>query len=324
VTSLQGVEKIDIFTHILPPKYNEALDKKAKHTFYQELNRPVPALSDLDARFRIMDRYEGVKDVLTVGSPPLEMVVDVTTATELARMANDEMAELVAKYPDRFVAAVACLPMNDIDAALRETDRAVRELNFKGVQIYSPSNGKPLDSPEFMALYEKMSKYDLPIWIHPLRDRDIPDYVGEEHSRHALFMSIGWPFETSLGMCRLVFSGVLEKYPNIKFITHHCGAMIPFFGQRIGIHPRKWLSKLPIEYLRMFYGDTAVHASIPALTCGYDFFGADHMVFGTDMPYVSAEIIDQTIAAVGSMEMPDSDRNKIFKGNASRLLLLPE
>ena len=176
--SFRGEEKIDIFTHILPIKYREALDKKSKDTFYQEINRPVLELSDLDARFRVMDKFEGVKQVLTIASPPLEMVVDEASALDLARIANDEMAELVNKYPDRFIAAVGCLPMNNMDAALIEADRAIKELAFKGVQIYTPTNGKPLDSPEFMALYEKMSGYDLPIWIHPARDRDFPDYSG--------------------------------------------------------------------------------------------------------------------------------------------------
>ena len=320
-------EKIDIFTHILPPKYREALDKKAKYSFYQELNNLTPTLSDLDTRFRVMDRYEGLRHVLTIATPPLESVVDPTTATELAQMANDMMAEIVAKYPDRFVAAVACLPMNNIDAALKETDRAIRELNFKGVQVFTPTNGKPLDSPEFMALYDKMSEYDLPIWIHPVGDREVPDYEGENHSRYGLWMLIGWPYETTAAMARLVFSGVLERYPNIKFITHHCGAMVPFFAQRIGAWGRQWLSRSPVEYLRMFYGDTATNGSVPALMCGYTFFGADHILFATDMPYgdrdrEGGKTTEQTISAVEAMDIPDLEKKKIFEGNAKRLLLL--
>jgi predicted TIM-barrel fold metal-dependent hydrolase len=320
-------EKIDIFTHILPPKYREELDKKAKHTIYEKLNNLSPTLSDLDTRFRVMDRYEGLKHVLTLAVPPLESVVDPRSATELAQMANDRMAELVAKYPDRFVAAVACLPMNDMDAALRETDRAIRELNFKGVQVFTPTNGKPLDGPEFMALYDKMSEYDLPIWIHPVGDDNAPDYEGESHSRHGLWMSIGWPYETTAAMTRLVFSGVLERYPNIKFITHHCGAMVPFLAQRIGSWQRHSLSKSPVEYLRKFYGDTATNGSIPSLLCGLAFFGADHILFGTDMPYGDKEgskTTEQTISALEAMDIPDVEKKKIFEGNAKRLLRLAD
>jgi aminocarboxymuconate-semialdehyde decarboxylase len=324
MTGSHTLEKIDIFTHVLLPRYKEALDKKAKYTFYNELNNLAPTLSNLDDRFQIMDRYEGLKQVLTIASPPLEMVFDVSSAIELAKIANDEMAEIVVRYPDRFAGAVACLPMNNIDAALVETDRAIKDLNFKGVQIYTPANSKPLDSPEFMDLYMKMCNYNLPIWIHPVRDRTNPDYAGESHSRHAVFQSIGWPYETTVAMCRLVFSGVLDKYPDIKFITHHCGAMLPFFAQRIGSSRRKWLSKSPIEYFKMFYGDTAVHGSLPAIMCGHAFFGTDHLVFGTDMPYVGVEVIDQTLDAIDSMDISDSKKKQIFKSNAQKLLGLAE
>jgi predicted TIM-barrel fold metal-dependent hydrolase len=122
-------------------------------------------LTDRDARLRILDEFEDMVQVLSVTVPPLEEIVNPEEAAELARIANDEMAELVNKYPNRFVGAVAGLPMNDVDAALRETDRAIKDLKFKGVQIASSINGKPLDRPEFLGLYEKMAQYDLPIWI---------------------------------------------------------------------------------------------------------------------------------------------------------------
>ncbi len=327
MTGQKRAEMIDIFTHILPPKYKDELDKRARHSFLHEQNSHTPALWDIEARFRIMDKHEGLKHVLTVALPPLEYVVDSKDAIDLARIANDEMAELVTKYPDRFIAAAACLPMNNIDAALQETERAIKELNFKGVQVFTPVNGRPLDSLEFMPLYKKMSEHDLPIWIHPVRDRDHPDYSGENHSRYGLFMAIGWPYETTAAMGRLVFGGVLEKYPDIKFITHHCGGMLPFFIQRIGVSGRPWLSKPSIEYFKKFYGDTALNGSIPALLCGYAFWGADHLVFGTDMPYGGTErgnTTEITISDVEAMDLSDSDKVKILSGNAKKLLRLPE
>ena len=226
-------EKIDIFCHILPPRTKEVLFKKARSCNYIDTDNTRPALFDLDRRFRAMDHFEGLRQVLTLGLPPLEYVLSPADAADLARMANDEMAELVSRYPDRFVAAVAGLPLNDIDASLRETERAIRDLKFKGIQIFSSINGKPLDRDEFMPLYEMMAGYDLPLWIHPARDKTVPDYADEPYSKFTLFTAFGWPYETTLAMARLVFSGIPERFSTLKFITHHCGAMIPFFYKRV-------------------------------------------------------------------------------------------
>src|SRR4030042_455030 len=175
--------KIDVFPHILPKKYKEALYKIAPSGFYiQNVIETLPTLFDLEHRFRIMDKFKGLMQVLTLSSPPVEGIADSEKAVDLAKLANDEMAELVLKYPDRFAAAVACLPMNNMDATLKEVDRAINDLRFRGVQINTPINDKPLDSPEFMPLYEKMAKYNLPIWIHPERPSDFTDYRTEKRS----------------------------------------------------------------------------------------------------------------------------------------------
>ncbi len=330
--------KIDVFPHIIPPKYKEALYKKMPPNAPQrEIIDSFPSLYDLDIRFRILDKYEGLVQVLTIASPPLEDVVTPGDAVELAKIVNDEMAELVAKYPDKFIAAVACLPMNDIDATLKEVDRAITELGFRGIQIHSDINGKPLDSPEFMPLYEKMSHYDLPILLHPeIRTGKAADYPNETESKYLINLIFGWPYRTTLAMTRLALGGVLEKYPNLKVVTHHCGAMVPYFAERIpvsfmsremrGFRYEPRLTKPPIDYYRMFYADTAVYGNTPALMCGYAFFGADHMLFGTDMPYDTEfgdMFIRQTIAAIEQMDIPDSDKKKIFEDNARKLLRLP-
>ena len=316
---------IDIFTHILPPKFWTALDSKAISTVHRELNAPAPALLDLDKRFRMMDRFEGLKQVLTVVNPPLEMVVDAKTAVELAKLANDEMAELIVKYPERFVSAAACLPMNDVDAALKEADRSVRELNFGGVQLFTPIDNKPLDRPEFMPLYEMMSDFDLPIWIHPTREPNTPDYMGEEKSRYSLFVSIGWPYETTKAMVRLVFSGIFDKYTNLKFITHHCGAMVPSLWTRLstkrgGCEEGEGLKKPVEDYFKGFYADTALRGNVPGLMCGYAFFGEEHLVFGTDAPFGGEEVYAKNIAAIDKMSIPSTAKNKISSENAKRLL----
>jgi predicted TIM-barrel fold metal-dependent hydrolase len=329
---------IDVYPHILPPKYKEALYKKLPpNSFDRKQADAFPSLTDLDIRFRIMDKYEDLVQVLTLGSPPIHDFVGPEDALELVRIANDEMAELVVKYPDRFVSAIASLPLNYMDAALRETDRAIGDLRFRGIQISTDVNGKPIDSPEFMPLYEKLSYYDLPILLHPRRANTVSDYPEESESKYGTFITFGWPYETTVAMTRLVFSGVFEKYPNLKVITHHCGAMVPYFAERIalvtdnremrmGFRYEENLTKHPLDYYRMFYGDTALCGSTPALMCGYAFFGADHILFGTDMPYdnqLGDRFIRETILSVKQMDIPEPQRKQIFQDNARRLLRLP-
>ncbi len=329
--------KIDIFCHIIPMKYKEALYRASQTDFYlKDSMEATPTLYDLDHRFRVMDKFEGLMQVLNVASPPVEVVADPQKAADLARLANDEMAELVYKHPDRFAAAVACLPLNNLDAALQETDRAIRDLKFRGVQVYTPVHDKPIDLPPFLALYEKMSSYNLPIWIHPMRTIQYPDYRTEDRSMYRTFCVFGWPYETTVAMNRLVFSGVLEKYPHLKFIAHHGGGMVPFFEHRIiGHHDlmelrnkeyKRELTQAPIDYFKKFYLDTAVSGSMAALMCAYAFAGPDHLLFGTDNPYDSQlgeRFLRETIHAINQMTISDSEKKMIFQDNARKLLRLP-
>jgi predicted TIM-barrel fold metal-dependent hydrolase len=331
--------KIDVFNHMIPPKYKDALFKKMKPNAYtRRLINAFPSLFDLDVRFRIMDKYDGLLQVITTGAPPPEDIAKPKDAGDLARIANDEMAELVIKYPDRFPAAAACLPMNDMDATMKEVERTITELGFRGVQIHSDINGKPLDSPEFMPLFEKMAQYNLPILLHPqIRTNQVPDYPGEKESYHMIHILFAWPYQTTVAMVRLAMGGIFEKYPNLKIITHHCGAMVPFFEQRINVGYMSHLSRMgfkhesvltrrPIEYFKMFYGDTALYGSAPGLACGYAFFGADHIVFATDMPY-DPQLGDiytrETIRAVEELDITEEERKKIFSENARKLMRLP-
>jgi aminocarboxymuconate-semialdehyde decarboxylase len=217
--------------------------------------------------------------------------------------------------------------LNDVDASLREAERAVKDLKLKGIQVFSSVNGKPLDRPEFMALYEKMAQYDLPIWLHPARDTSVPDYADEQSSKYLLPVSFGWPYETTLAMARLVFSGVMDRYPNIKFVVHHCGAMIPFFYKRIPqpAPPGAKLNKPSVEYFKSFYVDTVLNDNTAALMCGHAFFGADKMLFATDYPYPAVKgdtVVADVIKGVGLMNVTDAEKTNIFSKNARRLLKL--
>ncbi len=290
--------KIDIFCHIVPPKYADGVERLTQlGPHIREFMASIPTLSDFEHRFRIMDKYGGYVQVLSIG---FHSVMYGDKAAELAKIGNDDIAELISKYPDRFVAGMASLPMNDIDATLAEADRAINELNLSGVLLWTDRDRTPLDAPQLMPLYEKMSQYDLPIWIHPTRGVKAADYSSEMESKYRIFSTFGWPYETTVAMARLVFSGVLEKYPNLKLITHHCGAMVPYFADRIVSHCDlheigKDLKKHPIEYFRMFYNDTALSGGTSSLMCAYDFCGAEHLLFATDMPH-DIELGNQNIA----------------------------
>jgi predicted TIM-barrel fold metal-dependent hydrolase len=323
--------KIDIFCHITPPKFLEALKKKISPQVFDRLpSKFLPTLSDLDIRFRILDSYEGMEQVLSLANPPIELIAEPAVAAELSQIVNDEMAELVAKYPDRFLGAVACLPMNDPEAALREVDRAIKDLHLKGIQIFSSVAGKPLDAAEFMPLYEKMAQYDLPIWIHPIIE-SVPGADPAEAMDHIAFQIA---YRSTTAMTRLVYSHVFDKYPKIKLITHHCGSTIPYFANRVlvsydMVKMRKeadhGFRKPILDYYKMFYADTALHGNVPAMTCGYHFFGADHILFGTDMPFdaeLGAWSVRKTVDSIERIELTDAERKKIFEDNARVLLRL--
>jgi aminocarboxymuconate-semialdehyde decarboxylase len=333
---------VDVFSHILTPRYLRERNARAGSGFgtqYARYWQANPGLTDLDVRFRVMDRYPDVTQILTQAGPNVESITTPADAVDCARIANDELAELVAKHPDRFVTACACLPMSDVDAALKEMERAICELGFRGVEMFTDINGRPLDDPIFLPLFDRMQAFDLPILLHPRRTNTTADYPGEERSKFLVYTNFGWPFETSLAMARLAFGGILERFPRLKIITHHAGGMIPFFHKRIELawsfnvermgyqYDGQTLTRPPLDYYRMFYCDTAIQGNTPALMCAYDFFGADHMVFATDTPYddeLGARVYRETIPAVQAMSIDDESRRRIFSGNARRLFRLNE
>jgi predicted TIM-barrel fold metal-dependent hydrolase len=331
---------IDAYNHILPKKYQETLEKKApdRDTTLPSSNwsKTVTPLLDLEARFRVMDAFDEYIQVITVAAPPAYSIAPPPLAVELCKIANDELAELVHKYPDRFAAGVATLPMNDPEAAVAEAERAIKDLRLRGVEIFTDILGKPLDSLDFIPLYEKMEEFGRPIYIHPRRLMTKPDYEGEEFSKYRLWTKLGWPYETGLAMCRLVYSGVMEKFPGLKIITHHSGGIIPYLAGRLdwaddvnetlmGLRDID-LKEHALAYFRRFFFDTAVSGNTGALQCTHLFAGSDQMLFGTDVPFGSQlgrRLIRQAIEAVEGMGLSDAEKRKIFQDNAIKLLRLP-
>jgi uncharacterized protein len=333
--------KIDIFPHIYPKRFADRIAALSRPGLeMQRRFREVPVLTDLDLRFRIMDNYEGYVQVLTLCSPPLEALGSGHETPELARLANDGMAELVEKYPERFPGFVASMPMNNSDAALKEIDRAVSQLNATGIQIFSNVNGRPLDEPEFQPLFARMAELNLPIWLHPTRGPSFPDYHTERRSRYDLWWVFGWPYETSIAMARLVFSGIFDRHPDLMVITHHLGAMVPYFEGRAGFGLDQLgsrtedtddgmalarLQRRPLDYFRMFYADSALFGARAGVECGLAFFGADRILFGTDMPFDPEKgpgFIRETIRSIEEMRVSREEKIKIYEGNARRLMKL--
>lgn len=335
--------KLDIFPHIFPLTYFERMKQIAERNpaLAAQIKRwlHIPVLWDLDARMRMMDKFKDYKQILTLSMPAIEFLAGPKDAPELARLANDGMAEICAKYPDRFPAFVASLPMNNVPASLEEMDRAIGKLGARGIQIFTNVNGRPLDEPEFFPIFERMTKkYDLPIWVHPTRTAKFADYATEEKSKYEIWWLFGWPYETSAFMARLVFSGMMEKLPDLRIITHHLGAMAPFFEARIGLGMDqlgartsdedyglilKRMGRRPVDFFKMFYADTSINGSVAAIRCGLDFYGTERVMFGTDCPFDpegGPMFIRETIRALDSLDMKEDDRRKIYFGNALRLL----
>jgi predicted TIM-barrel fold metal-dependent hydrolase len=329
------MRKIDAFAHILPPNYLDRLDRHLAATmppaqlrYYREgVFRYDDALTDLDARWRAIEPFDDYAQVLVLAVPPIEEIGPPAVAAEFARLANEEMARLVRSFPDRFVGFAAALPLNDVDAALRELDRAVGELGALGAQVYSNVLGMPLDDARFEPLLARLESLNRTAWLHPTRNATWSDYRSEGESNYGLWWSLGWPFETAAALARLVYSGVMERHPRLKVLAHHGAGMVPHFSARLGMGPgyrqvKDTLARPPLDYFRRFYADTALFGSSHAVRCVLDFFGPDHVLFGTDMPLGPSNAVQATIADIEASEASEERRAAIFAGNAARLLLL--
>jgi uncharacterized protein len=334
------MRRLDVFNHIFPePYFRRMLEVAADFKDIGKRMRNIPMLVDLDERFRVMDRFDGYQQVLSIATPPIEVFAGAA-APELARIANDGMAELAARYPDRFPAFIASLPLNDAEAASLELERAVTHLGARGVQLYTNVRGRPISEPAFRPLFEAMAAFDLPIFLHPYRGADVADFAGERTSLYEIWWTFGWPYETSAAMARLVFDGLFDRLPHVKIVTHHMGAMVPFFEGRVGpgwdqLGARtsdvdysgvlRGLKKRPLDYFRMFYADTALFGAYDATVCGLRFFGPDRVLFASDAPFDPEKgpmYIRDTIAIVDRLPITDAERERIYWQNAAAMLKL--
>lgn len=333
--------KLDIFNHIWPKAYYDKLvSVSGTPTNITMRSEQVPMMTNLDERFRVMDKFDDYAQILSLASPALEYLAGPTEAADLGKIGSEGMAELCQKYPDRFPGFIATVPMSNPDRLVEDAKYAIDQLGASGVQIFTNVAGKPLDCPEFQPIFDYMAEIDLPIWMHPARGANSSDYLSEEKSLYEIWWTFGWPYETSAAMARLVFSKLFDRHPELKVITHHGGGMIPFFEGRVGAGQDqlgartsdvdyqallKELKKRPLDYFKMFYADTATFGSKMATLSAIDFFGADQVVFASDAPFDPEKgpmYIRETIKILDTIDISEEDRAKIYHKNAQKLLKL--
>ena len=328
--------KIDIFNHLFPQTFFDRYIEKGLPDIGKRV-KAMPTIVKLDARFKVMDEFGDYCQVISLPAPPIEALGGPNETPDIARLANDGMADICQKYPQRFPTFVASLPMNNPEATVKEALRAVDTLGASGVQIFTNVNGKPLDGPEFEAFFDEMARREIGIWMHPTRGADMPDYKTEDRSQYEIWWTFGWPYETSVAMARMVFSKFFERRPNLKLLTHHMGAMAPYFEGRVGygwdqlgsrtsnidyVSLLKSMPKRPIDYFKMFYADTALFGALAGTRCGLDFFGVDKCLFASDVPFEPSPglYIRETIRVIEALGLPADQKEKIYRTNAEAFL----
>ncbi len=285
---------------------------------------PYPVQNaDPEVRLCLMDKYVVHVQALSQTTPVL-LGFGAEDAAEICRRSNTDNYALCKGYPNRFV-NICIISLLDMKSAMKELDRSIHELDCRGVTISANQNGRGLDSPEYFPFYEEVVEHDLPVLIHPTHWESYPLVDMDKGWR--MMHLFGWPFDTTQAVWRLIFGGVIDRFPSMKIVTHHLGAMIPYFSRRIEQNFNKFLKdKLPrhiSEYWGNIYGDTATDGTVAAYPCGYAFFGPDRMMYGSDYPFgaeAGEDFIRSNLVGLKSMDIPSTDKEKILGENAKKLL----
>jgi predicted TIM-barrel fold metal-dependent hydrolase len=324
--------RIDAYTHFIPEKFFAKLSEIGPADIGKRV-REVPCMHDLELRRKIVDQFDDYAQILSYSMPPLEILAKSDQVEEYAKMLNDGYAEICAKYPDYFPGWVAQAPLTAPDGGVRECERALKN-GALGVQTYTNIAGRPLDDPAFEPFFAAMNKFNKPIWLHPTRGANFADYQTEKKSKYEIWWTFGWSYETAAAMARLVFSRIMDKYPNLKIITHHFGGIVPMLEGRIGpgwdqLGARtsdedlgallKVLKKRPLDYFKhSFYVDTAAFGGVPATHAGLAFYDADKIVFASDCPFDPEKgtmYIRETLKIIEDIDMPKANKEMIWHGN---------
>jgi uncharacterized protein len=328
--------RIDAYTHFFPKKFFDKLHEAAGD--YRDIGkrvRSLPALYDLDIRKKIVDGYKDYQQLLAYPQPPIERLATAAADIDVfCRMINDGFAELCSKERDHFPGWVAHVSLAAPDAGVAEAERAIKQLGALGVQIYTNVAGKPLDRPEYLPFWDKMNELGAPIWMHPARGADTPDYITEDKSLYEIWWTLGWSYETACAMARLVFSKIIDTHPNLKIITHHFGGIVPMLEGRLGpgndvlgsrttdedyVSLRKSLKKRVLDYFKQdFWADTAAFTAVPATKAGLDFFPREKVIFASDCPFDpegGTMYPRETLKILDGLNLSMTDRDKIFFKN---------
>ena len=336
---------IDAYSHFCPPSFLKYMNDHAKsfspdncdHVFKPLFENTI-TLIDISARLEQMAKYAIEKSVL-VPLPWIESIpqvhADKILSYEAAEFINTEMATIAQEYPDKFY-SIGMLPTVDLDYMMKAYQTAIHHHQLHGLVLFVGPQQKPLDHPDYLHLFTQAAQDDVPVWIHPCRSYRVADYQGEKFSKYMIWQTLGWVFDSSCAMIRLGLSGIFEQCPNLKVITHHHGAMIPLFSERMNYSLEFFVQKgqqampdLPnqqdlTQNLKYFYCDTALSSYQPlAIQQAVDFFGEDRVLFGTDSPMeVSGGIyfIENAQKSLAEMNIDAAIKKKIQKDNILKVL----
>lgn len=309
---------VDMHCHLYPQKYVEWFKR---HGIVPELwqTDPIePSFSNVEALIESMENSGVTTSVITSGNMPWVDTLKPQDATNLASVVNDEIAAYVQKHPDELV-GFATLPFVAPSEAVDELDRAVKDLDLRGVFLPSNVAGQPVDSPELFPLYARISKLGLPIFLHPA----VPE-ATINMTDYRLVLTLGFTCNTALAILRLILSGIVEKYP-LKIVAAHAGGVLPYLIGRIARAYEMWpdqvgrnISKNPREYLKNIYVDH-VSFNVPSAVCARDTLGTERLVFGSDYPFGWGTQAD-FVKYAHELPFSEEEKNRLLWKNAAGLL----
>jgi aminocarboxymuconate-semialdehyde decarboxylase len=322
---------IDFHNHFYPQAYLDVLRSGSSRVqvttdgegnpvlhYPGDYNIAVRGHRDIAYREQVLQEHGVDAQILSLTTPGTH-VEEPRLAVKLARLVNDEFASIVRGSSGRF-AAVATLPLSDPQASAKELERACRQLGFCGAMVFSNINGVALSDDRFLPVWEVANDLGAVIHIHPTSP------VGVEAMKDYWLMPlVGFPLDTTLAAASLVFSGVVERLPRIKWALGHLGGAIPYLVERLdrGFHAfkecRANIDRPPSEYLKEFYYDS-VNFDVRALQLAIDFAGADHILAGSDYPHQIGSL-RRMLDSIAALKISDDDRAAILGGNAARLLI---